>query len=275
MSETIRVMRGRCPEHGPVLFRSTGESRPRCPQCYRGYGRRDERELLEHIAPYGAAEWNAARAVSELRACDGVFGREWSPRRHRLGFCALARMYFAHARQYWLWKAVEAGEVWADAGAPPDDTNDIFARLGGDSFDRSNPGPSKPGEWTWLALACVCGELEVTDEDHFGWGPRTFRYPPPTFDLRETELDPAPAIVYRELAANPFVPVVWNTNWFDSTVRDLTAHIYEAHEFSAMPILADALQDAGCDSEPVLAHCRANRPHARGCWVLDAILGKS
>jgi hypothetical protein len=43
-----------------------------------------------------------------------------------------------------------------------------------------------------------------------------------------------------------------------------------------MPILADALQDAGCDNEEVLDHCRAaDGVHVRGCWVVDLVLGKS
>jgi hypothetical protein len=83
------------------------------------------------------------------------------------------------------------------------------------------------------------------------------------------------AAAYRELFPNPFLPLAWNPDWFTSTVRDLAAHIYTSREFSAMPILADALQDAGCDDEQILTHCRANKPHARGCWVLDAVLGKA
>jgi hypothetical protein len=41
-----------------------------------------------------------------------------------------------------------------------------------------------------------------------------------------------------------------------------------------MPILADALQDAGCDNVNVLDHCREEREHVRGCWVIDMLLGK-
>ena len=48
----------------------------------------------------------------------------------------------------------------------------------------------------------------------------------------------------------------------------------EAREFGAMPILADALQDAGCDSDDILDHCRGDGPHVRGCWVVDLVLGK-
>src|SRR5947209_2610439 len=51
--------------------------------------------------------------------------------------------------------------------------------------------------------------------------------------------------------------------------------LYESRDFSAMPILADALQDSGCANEQVLTHCRDGGPHVRGCWVVDAILGKS
>mgnify|MGYP001076712257 FL=1 len=41
-----------------------------------------------------------------------------------------------------------------------------------------------------------------------------------------------------------------------------------------MPLLADALMDAGCDHEEILAHCRGEGPHVRGCWVVDLVLGK-
>jgi hypothetical protein len=51
--------------------------------------------------------------------------------------------------------------------------------------------------------------------------------------------------------------------------------MYESRDFGTMPILADALQDAGCDSADILEHCRdANATHVRGCWVLDRVLCK-
>jgi hypothetical protein len=50
--------------------------------------------------------------------------------------------------------------------------------------------------------------------------------------------------------------------------------MYESRHFSPMPILADALQDAGCDNPDVLDHCRGPGPHVRGCWVVDLVLGK-
>jgi len=52
--------------------------------------------------------------------------------------------------------------------------------------------------------------------------------------------------------------------------------MYDSRDFGAMPILADALQDAGCENEDILTHCRDTAArHARGCWVCDLVLGKS
>jgi hypothetical protein len=62
--------------------------------------------------------------------------------------------------------------------------------------------------------------------------------------------------------------------WLTDTVVQLARQMYEEREFSAMPILADALQDAGFDNEHVLNHCRGPGPHVRGCWVVDLVLGK-
>ena len=62
--------------------------------------------------------------------------------------------------------------------------------------------------------------------------------------------------------------------WLTSTVVDLAQAIYEEHAFGRMPILSDALMDAGCDNEEIILHCRSGGPHVRGCWVVDLLTGK-
>jgi hypothetical protein len=84
----------------------------------------------------------------------------------------------------------------------------------------------------------------------------------------------AQCTILREIFGNPFRPVVLNSTWCTTTAVSLAQHIYASRDFSAMPILADALQDAGCDSEEMLSHCRGEGPHVRGCWVVDLVLGK-
>jgi hypothetical protein len=82
-----------------------------------------------------------------------------------------------------------------------------------------------------------------------------------------------PAIL-RDIFGNPFRPVSAEPSWLTSTVLQLAGGIYAGRAFDRLPILADALQDAGCDTTDILAHCRGPGPHVRGCWVVDLVLGK-
>jgi hypothetical protein len=61
----------------------------------------------------------------------------------------------------------------------------------------------------------------------------------------------------------------------DGTVIQLARGIRAANAFDGLPVLADALEEAGCTDAAVLAHCRAGGPHAGRCWVVDLILGAS
>jgi hypothetical protein len=78
----------------------------------------------------------------------------------------------------------------------------------------------------------------------------------------------------RELFGNPFRPATLTPASRTNTVVSIASQMYEARDFSAMSILADALQDAGCDNADILDHCRGPGPHVRGCWVVDLVLGK-
>jgi hypothetical protein len=66
----------------------------------------------------------------------------------------------------------------------------------------------------------------------------------------------------------------WLT-WNDGIITKLAQAIYEELAFDRMPILADALEEAGCNNVEILNHCRQPGEHVRGCWVIDALLGKS
>jgi hypothetical protein len=91
---------------------------------------------------------------------------------------------------------------------------------------------------------------------------------------KRKELGPRQMELLREIFGNPFRPVNFNELWRTSTVIALARGMYESRDFSAMPILADALMDAGCDNIDILNHCRQSGQHSLGCWVLDLCLGK-
>ena len=84
----------------------------------------------------------------------------------------------------------------------------------------------------------------------------------------------AQAALIHDIFGNPFRPVTLDPRWLTSTVLDLARTIYDERAFERMPILADALMDAGCDSEEIIKHCQGPGPHVRGCWVVDLLLAK-
>jgi hypothetical protein len=81
--------------------------------------------------------------------------------------------------------------------------------------------------------------------------------------------------VIRDIFGNPFRPVTLDPAWQSATVRALAQAIYDDRAFERMPILSDALEDAGCANADILNHCRQPGEHVRGCWVVDLVLGKS
>jgi hypothetical protein len=85
---------------------------------------------------------------------------------------------------------------------------------------------------------------------------------------------PPQADLVREVFGNPFRPVKFPKGCRTNTAVQIARQMYDERDFSATPILADALEDAGCDSADVLTHLRSPGPHVRGCWAVDLVLGK-
>jgi hypothetical protein len=78
----------------------------------------------------------------------------------------------------------------------------------------------------------------------------------------------------RCIVGNPFRPVPLEPSWRTSTAVAMAQRIFAERRFELLPILADALEDAGCENGDVLTHCRGEGVHALGCWVVDLVLGK-
>jgi hypothetical protein len=86
----------------------------------------------------------------------------------------------------------------------------------------------------------------------------------------------------RDIVGNPFRQFTVTRFWLTPTVANLATAAYDERELPSgrldparLAVLADALEEAGCDNADMLAHCRQPGEHVRGCWVVDAVLGKS
>jgi hypothetical protein len=208
----------------------------RCPECRKPY-------YIDPDNGFGAVEWDACAAPGEMQRVLTLLGIQIPDRKIRLGSCWVCRTEFDADGNQLLHEAVAAGEAFADGALSEQGRESIYNQLLGalDNIDWQN-------HWCAAALQCVS---------------------------QFTPRDPAQPDWYREALGNPFLPLAWKPEWFTSTVRDMAAHIYDARDFTAMPILGDALMDAGCDHQLINEHCRNGKPHTRGCWVVDAILGKT
>ncbi len=121
-------------------------------------------------------------------------------------------------------------------------------------------------------IGCARFGGDTTQEEnwrHFAglkWG-----YDPEPEQVTESR---AQVELVRDIFGNPFRPVTPDPRWLSETVVNLACSIYSERAFDRMHILADALEEAGCDQADILTHCRGDGPHVRGCWAVDVILGK-
>jgi hypothetical protein len=100
----------------------------------------------------------------------------------------------------------------------------------------------------------------------------------PMFDPAECaswpETSPELCDLLREVVGNPFRTTQVDQQWLawnQKTVATLARAIRSEKKFDLMPLLGDALEDAGCTDPTILAHCRDSRPHVTGCWVIDLL----
>ena len=197
-------------------------------------------------------EWFGATDLTQLLP---TVKREASPRKLRLFMAGVCRCRWARYGMPIVNAVFDCAERYADGAVPRAVVDDTRARIA--------------GGWFWGVPA---EQLLCPKGDEF---PALERF----LAALQTSVWVEKAVLaglLREVVGNPFGRTDFDPNWLTSTVVLLAKQLYESGEFSAMPILADALQDAGCDSDDVLNHCRdANQFHVRGCWVVDLVLNKA
>jgi hypothetical protein len=184
-----------------------------------------------------------------------------SRRKDRLIACACCRRAWRFLTDERSRRAVEAAERFADG-----------SRL---SLERYYQGAHAVADerGLWGARMDGYGEasathdaIAVVDDDDS-----------PAYLVCRDPYVPGAADIIRDIAGNPFRLVPFDAQWATrngGVVLTMASAIYNSRTFSDLPILADALEDVGCDNQDMLGHCRAGGDHHRGCWVLDGLLGR-
>jgi hypothetical protein len=182
-----------------------------------------------------------------------------SDRKVRLFNCACCRGVSGPA----IWQAVEVAERYADGRASPDAL--AIARNTVIAMSADWPLTGTP---TFADVAVEATSDQNSFSDHcvaYGY-PAAASICPAAPRLLRDIFGPLP---FRTVTVNPS----WLT-WNHGTVPAIARHVYDNRAFHDLPILADALEDAGCTDADILAHCRGGGEHVRGCWVVDLLLGK-
>ena len=186
-----------------------------------------------------------------------------SPRQMRLAACASVRRLHGGALGS-NGEAVELAERFAEGKATAHQL--ASARYG---------GRFRPGHAAWAVCWDPQEDGAVMMERALAWvaGVRAGLN---AGEFRQELISQAELLL--EIAAPLLDPVAIEPAWLvwsDGTVGKLARAIYDSRDFAQMPILGDALEEAGCSDTRVLNHCRGQVEHVRGCWLLDRLLGMS
>jgi hypothetical protein len=228
-------------------------------------------------APMTEADW---LACTDPRLMQEFLHGKVSDRKLRLFAVACCRRFWTKLTDPRSRQSVEAAEMYADglisyialeeAASAADDyfgSTCIYGTSTGDQLARAAEFAAVPLKISsgsrmttlaWFSECAVWGMLNASEEGEAAYQSGLANQVP----------------VLREVVGNPFRPVVVQPGWLTTNVTALAQAIYEQKAFDRLPILADALEDAGCTNAEVLNHCRQPGIHVRGCWALDLLLGK-
>jgi hypothetical protein len=195
-------------------------------------------------------------------------------RKLRLFACACVRRVWPWVRDRRVRLALEVAERFADGGARWEElavarhaAREATGRFGGARHPAEFAAFEAAGFSAWFAAHHAAREAlhaaQQTAWDVLG----------STVAAEEEQCR-----ILRDLFGNPFRPPpvldpLWAA-WNGEAAGRLARAIYDGRRFEDLPVLADALEEAGCEDRLILAHCRDGGEHFRGCWVVDALTGR-
>jgi hypothetical protein len=234
-----------------------------------------------------------------------------SERKLRLFACACCRRIWSSLKQKRSRNAVEICESYADNRTTSEKMHSAYLKAE-DAFARvqwaaesdietspakaairlgcgSNFSPYWAADWAAATVGVKAREKDYKLRQRASSGNgqvEPWEQYNPTYLAARTAEELVQVLLLHDIFGNPFRPspplpptvLTWN----DSTVRRIAEGIYDERRIpegtldsARLAILSDALLEAGCDNEELIAHCRSPGPHVRGCWAIDQILEKT
>jgi hypothetical protein len=218
------------------------------------------------------AEW---RTSTDLPYLIKQLRENGKDRKLRLFACACARRLWDLFPSGNARKAVEVAERFADGAATAHELAEVY-----------DAGMKAWSEARLAWAVIVSGGMSVAIEDASGAALYTAMHVPdakispgiPHRTAAKAQERRALLALLRDIFGDLFRAVRVEPSWLrwnGGAVPKLAQAIYDDRAFAHLPILADALEEAGCDNPDILAHCRSGGEHVRGCWVVDLLLGKA
>jgi hypothetical protein len=203
------------------------------------------------------------------------------PRQRRLFAVACCRRVLGEMADELSRRAVEVAESFADGLAGREELNTAYQAAQAVAMHRvqrcqETLETEQAAAWALWRLAyaaqCACAPSQPDEASD-----QILKRAAHLSTERANREKKAHSDLIRDIFGNPFRPVTIDPAWLewnDGTVAKLAQAIYDERAFERLPVLADALEDAGCADADFLTHCRGPGEHARGCWVVDLLLGK-
>jgi hypothetical protein len=227
--------------------------------------------------PMTEAEWLTCERPDFLMRHLKAIGTTRAPRGQRrrklrlLACAAFGQVKHLLRKEYGV-RAIDLAERYADGDASLSDLSRLNEKLWDAKLSAGSPQQAAE---TTVRILLTDNDLTAAEgaleEAIYGleWEAAPAK---PNLFRRSLRRDQAPLI--RDIFGNPFRPTAFDPQWRTDAAVGVAQSIYDKRAFTRLPLLADALEDAGCTDAELFCHLRGPGPHVRGCWAVDLLLAK-